>query len=243
MKILKIFLVSISFLLTIFCMNYCYANEYFDFNLNRYLVFKEDILEVNFYYDLENVTSSDFLVRPQIKNGVVNIYNPKSETWESESSLRSNLPLLEEIMKIKINGSMIKKTELNFEILSTKESKTYTTPKRTIWFNNSIYKEYNQLVNSSLNRSESNVLGSAVKDTIESTLSLSNISKSNIDNILENTSKEDKEEKENRNILTIFNKSFSLNKRIWLIIDGGIFLMSIFIGFLIHNARIKKCIT
>ena len=125
----------------------------FDFSLGRYLIDEDREVEVNFYYDLENYDSEDFLIKPFVKNGIVKIFNPDNGKWSDCYSLVSDLPFLQESMLIRIKGMRVKKSSLSFEIINVSSGDVYKTPEKEIW-SKEVYSKYQENVNLNLQNTE-----------------------------------------------------------------------------------------
>lgn len=146
----------IFFLILLFSLNiFSYAQTtHFDLTLSNYLIDESSPLEVNFKYLLSGYKDEDFLVRPMVGNGVVEIFNEEKETWISQFDLMNNLPLLQKSMKVRFKGLKVYKSYLMFEIYNKKTGDLYNTPKKMLW-TKSIYSDYVDKVNFNLGKMES----------------------------------------------------------------------------------------
>lgn len=183
-------------LIFLFTLTLCFFNSYanstnFDFYLGRYLVDKDEEIKVHFKYDLQNFNEDNFLVRPVIENGLVEIYNMGNNSWADSSSTLPSLPALNKEMTIKIRGFEIEKTALYFQIFNTYTGEIYTTPKKPIW-SKKIYSKYLEKVNDKVFGNVVSKKDSEVTDV--NYLDQAQISPSprgsNLDNIIDKFSKE-----------------------------------------------------
>jgi hypothetical protein len=117
----------------------CFTN--FDFSLGRYLLDNDKEIKVSFNYDLENYQENNFLVRPVVNNGMIEIMNPEKGSWVSSFGLLSDLPFIQKEMFIKIKGFETQKSTLYFEIFNTASGDIYKTPEKSIW-SKYVYKGY-----------------------------------------------------------------------------------------------------
>ena len=122
---------------------------YFAFTLGGVLIPSNDVLRVNFEYTLEGYQERDFVVRPKITNGYVEVYNTDSSSWVSGNSLWSDMPYLREDMRVRIKGTGKSDTNLFFWLQDVGTAAIYETPPRRIW-NIKVMSEYLTEVNRSL---------------------------------------------------------------------------------------------
>jgi len=129
--------------LIIFIFSLPLANAFtnFDFSLGRYLLDDDKEIKVSFDYNLENYQENNFLVRPVVNNGMVEIMNPDKGVWVSSFGLLSDFPFIQKEMFIKIKGFETQKSSLYFEIFNTVSGDIYKTPEKNIWSKH-IYKGY-----------------------------------------------------------------------------------------------------
>ena len=118
----------------------------FDFSLGRYIVDENMGIKVDFQFSLFGYEKEDFLVRPVIKNGIVEIFNSSEGVWVSSDSPLSKLPYLEDSVFIRIRGLGVEKSVIYFEIFNTVNGESYKTSEKTIW-SNEVYSEYIESVN------------------------------------------------------------------------------------------------
>ncbi len=123
----------------------------FDFSLGRYLVDNDKEIIVNFDYLLSGYEDKDFLVRPVIENGIVEIFNAGNNSWVSSFDLISDFPILKKEMIIKISGLYVEKSSLIFEIYNTKSGENYTTPAKGVW-SGKVYSKYLDKLNAGLSK-------------------------------------------------------------------------------------------
>jgi len=136
----------------------------FDFSLDEYIISNENYFKVNFKYLISGYDESDFLVRPIIGNGIIEILNDDKE-WISSYDYLFNLPSLKESVRVKVKGLESDKSYLYFEIYNTKNGEIYQTPKKDIW-TNSVYSKYLEKFN--LNLSGIEFLEDALTESTES---------------------------------------------------------------------------
>jgi hypothetical protein len=159
-----------------FVVNLCYLIEVsyslstnFDFSLREYLVPENFGVGINFSYFLSGYEDSDFVVKPFIGNGVVEIFNPQKNEWVGNFSPEEFLPKISETMLVRVRDLNIVKTYLWFEIEGIKDGNTYFTPKKIIW-GESVYDGYVEGINYSISNygntvKENDNLGTEVKET------------------------------------------------------------------------------
>jgi len=102
-----------------------YALDYFDFNSVNYLIPKDKIVNLAVDFNLKGYTPQDFLIRPVIESGSVQIYNTENESWVSAFDLWTSMPFLSHTMKIKITTSA--PDNLNFLVLNLVTGEVYKT--------------------------------------------------------------------------------------------------------------------
>ncbi|MFH1899533.1 MAG: hypothetical protein ABIJ82_03670 [Patescibacteria group bacterium] len=125
----------------------------FDFSLKEYLVSENTETEVYFSYLFSGYENKDFVVKPLIGNGTVEIFNPEKREWVGSFSFTEYLPKISENMLIRFQNLNVNKTYLWFEIESLKDGKTYFTPKKSIW-GEKIYDGYVEEINYSVSNYE-----------------------------------------------------------------------------------------
>ena len=121
-------------------------NTNFDFSLGKYLVDGYGEIIVHFDYDLQNYDEETFLVKPIIKNGIIEIFNSDKNSWVSSYSLMSDLPNIKKEMEIKIKGLEVEKSSVYFQIFNTSTGKIYTTPEKFVW-SKKVYSKYLEKIN------------------------------------------------------------------------------------------------
>lgn len=121
----------------------------FDFSLGKFFIEDSKELKVDFEYDLLNYGSDDFLVRPLIENGVIEILNPDNGSWVGSFKPLAELPSLREEMVVRIKGFVNEKTLLKFEIFNKKSGEIFTTPSKSIW-SGKIHFKYLERLNGNL---------------------------------------------------------------------------------------------
>jgi len=136
------------FLLLTFVMTmFCKADfTSFDFSLGRYIVDEGKDTKVILKFSLFGYEKEDFLVRPVLKNGIVDIFNSKDGIWISSDTTLTDLPKLENSVVIRIKGLGVEKSGLYFEIFNTVNGESYKTPEKTVW-SGKVYSEYIESVN------------------------------------------------------------------------------------------------
>lgn len=186
----------------------------FDFSLKEYLVSENTETEVYFSYLLSGYENKDFVVKPLIGNGTVEIFNSEKKEWVGSFSSSDNFPEISENMLIRFQNLKVDKTYLWFEIKSVKDGKTYFTPKKSVW-GEKIYDGYAEEINYSILNYEN-----TIKDTSNEVFEVTETSKSYqspylgfIENIPE---------------------------RVFLYFSVGIFLVSAIFGYLSQKPKNKK---
>ena len=97
-----------------------------------------------------NAFSRDSIVRPKAKVGTISIFDHSENKWVLGTALWSELPKIEERMRVRIEGIDDGKTEIYFEILDGKKYTVHTTPKQTVW-GYKPYGDYREKINVFLN--------------------------------------------------------------------------------------------
>jgi len=138
--------VVFAILLIIFISN-AYAQDYFVFHLASNKLPFDNELGVEFFYNLEGYKDSEFLVRPKISRGSIEIYEKKNSIWISQNGLWTTMPTLEKEMKTKV--LLEGEADMWFEIQNMLDQEIYTTPKEKIWGGN-LYGNYIDLINQNL---------------------------------------------------------------------------------------------
>ena len=63
------------------CNTYAHAQQYFDFTLDKnYADYGEEII-AQFLYSFEGYSENDFVVRPAMARGNIEIYNSENSVW------------------------------------------------------------------------------------------------------------------------------------------------------------------
>lgn len=141
----------ILFLFLAFILSFiCHADFVpFDFSLDRHLLYEGKEAVVDFKYDLQGYEEKDFLVKPLLNNGLVEIYNLCTSSWVGPYVLINELPHIEDEMLIRVKGFNVFRSALSFEIVNTRTGETYLTPSKDIW-SLKVYSDYGEKINSRL---------------------------------------------------------------------------------------------
>ena len=186
----------------------------FDFFLGRYLLDSDKEIKVSFDYDLENYQEKNFLVRPVVNNGMVEIMNTEKGSWISSFGLLSDLPSIQKEMFIKIKGFETQKSSLYFEIFNTVSGDLYKTPEKNIWSKH-VYKGYLEELRENLEF--------RLKESTESSQEISSLSIANLD-----VADDKKDNSKNKDtIINVISYPF-------------LFLVFFVIGYRVLKNRIKK---
>lgn len=121
----------------------------FDFSLGRYLIDEHKEIRVSFKYDLVDYDEKDFLIRPVIKNGIVEVFNPDTNLWTGSFQPISEMSYLKEEALIRVKGLSIEKSSLDFEIYNIKSGEIYSTSAKDIW-SKKVYSKYIESLNGNL---------------------------------------------------------------------------------------------
>jgi hypothetical protein len=142
--------ILIFFSVLIFIVRVSYAASVnFDFSLKEHLVSENIKIPVSFSYLLLGYKDMDFLVKPMIGNGNVEIFNPERNLWVGNFSSTNLFPKLSKNMFIRFQNLKADRTYLWFEISDVWGGKKYITPKKYVW-GEEIYDGYVEEVNYSL---------------------------------------------------------------------------------------------
>lgn len=124
----------------------------FDFSLKEYLVSENVETTVFFSYLLSGYINKDFLVKPLIGNGTVEIFNSEKNEWIGSFSSTNSFPKISESMLVRFQNLIVDKTYLWFEIKNVKDGSTYFTPKKYIWGEKTYYGYVEEINYSLLNQ-------------------------------------------------------------------------------------------
>lgn len=163
----------------IFSCGVCKAQfTYVDFSLESYLVIEEKETKVSLIYNLSGAKESDFIVRPIVENGIVEILDSKANVWVGTSGFISSLPNLSKNITVRFKGLTFEKSSLWFEIKSLKTGKSYLTPKKSVW-TNKIYEGYVENINESVvNYSKRSIVLSNVSEQIPKVMESTGVNRS-----------------------------------------------------------------
>jgi hypothetical protein len=120
----------------------CQAQVFFDFKLDEYLISDTAPVNVEFFYDLKDISNEDFVVKPKISNAIVKVFDAKKSLWGLSAPLRKN-------MQIRVEGLNLDQTNLFFEIRNLRTSEVYKTPTKPVW-GKAVYGGYVESINSSV---------------------------------------------------------------------------------------------
>lgn len=186
----------------------------FDYSIKENLVSENIETKVTFNYSLLGYEEADFIIKPLISSGIVEIYNPEYGEWVGSYSYKNNFPTLSKNMVIRFQSLMVERTYLWFEIANLKNGLIYFTPKKIVW-GEKIYDGYVENVNYSIVNA-----AASVKESSGEVLEVTEI-KTNYKNkymeYLEN-----------------------LPKSFYLYVCGVLFILSTIISFVYLKVRGKK---
>lgn len=186
----------------------------FDFSLGRYLLDSDKEIKVSFDYELENYQENNFLVRPVVNNGMVEIMNLEKRSWVSSFGLLSDLPFIQKEMFIKIKGFETQKSSLYFEIFNTAGGDVYKTPEKNIWSKH-VYKGYLEKLRENLEF--------RLRESTESSQEISSLSIANLD-----VADDKKDNSKNKDaIINVISYPF-------------LFFIFFIIGYKVFKIRVKK---
>gem|GEM_PF-4070695 len=125
------------------------AGEFFDFRPAKNYGSNGEIIKVTFGYKLQGYSQEDFLVKPVLSKGKVEIFNRQKYSWVAADSLWMDFPSLEEEMEIRfyLEGE----GRLHFLLQNTRDAAIYQTPGKVIWGGN-LLSGYTQKVNEGIFR-------------------------------------------------------------------------------------------
>lgn len=107
-----------------------YAQDYFDFYSQTYLVSTEGLAKINFVFDLVGYTPTNFAVRPLLKSGFAYIEGAEG-VWVSSYDFWENMPELDTHKKLKL--IMSEPVELSFAIQNKLTGAVYETATKTYY--------------------------------------------------------------------------------------------------------------
>lgn len=134
------YLIFLIILLLSCCNSYAEFTN-FDFELEKYFVEDNKEINVELIYSLDGYTEKDFLIRPVVLNGIIEILNEENGKWVSSYGLTTDLPSLKKNILVRIRGVSVEKTEIFFEIRNINTGEVYLTPKKYVW-GNKVYENY-----------------------------------------------------------------------------------------------------
>ncbi len=120
-----------------------------DFSINKNLITQDGEILVSFDPVLSKKSPRQFLVRPVLENGNVFIFNFRSNKWVSSGALWTELPRLEEVMKLRISATGLEKTSLKLILKDPERNLEIETRSKPVW-GKRIYSNYIESVNTSL---------------------------------------------------------------------------------------------
>jgi len=144
---IRLFLVC---LLLSFGVSYAAIPVYFDFSLPKKIADTNNELTVVNHYNLVDILEDRFLIRPVVLNGGIEIFDQAKQDWVMGSAVWSSMPRLSRSMQLKLRGSYVS-TDVYFQILDTKTSTIYETPKH-ILFNRVWFKDYIERLNINISK-------------------------------------------------------------------------------------------
>ncbi|MFZ2664207.1 MAG: hypothetical protein WAX66_02500 [Patescibacteria group bacterium] len=195
-----------------------YANfSYFEFKLNKYLVNEDEEVNVELKYSLSGYDKKDFLVRPVISNGIIEILNEDSGEWVSSYGSITSFPSLKENILVRVRGLSVEKTEIFFEIRNKNTGEIYLAPKKYVW-GDKVYENYRKKIKLSKNDKENEEI--VESNVIESSSSYS--------------SQETKGKTEQKGILE---DKKNVSKTIYLVLGIVVFFISCAFGYFYKKKR------
>jgi len=206
-------LIFIYLLLCLFNVSYSSFTN-FDFSLQKYLVLENTETAVYFSYLLSGYENKDFVIKPFIGSGAVEIFNSEKKEWKGALSSTNLLPQISENMLIRIQNLNVDKTYLWFEIECLRDGKLYITPKKVIW-SEKIYDGYVEEINYSMSNYKE-------------------INSDKTNEILEVT--ETSESSQN----SYFGLVEKISRRIYLYLSMGLFFSAAVVGFLFKRPENKR---
>lgn len=114
-------------------------NRYFNLSTSTNTVPYKKVITAYLSYSLVGYEGADFIIRPVLSRGIVQIFNQEKNQWIGQADLWSNMPKLEKEVKLKIDVSG--SSDLWFQIQNVTNAQIYETPKTTIWGQN-IFTDY-----------------------------------------------------------------------------------------------------
>jgi hypothetical protein len=198
------------------------ASVFFDFIPSTYLISRDGKLQIDFKYDLTDISIEAFNVRPVLGNGHAEILNEDTGVWINASDSWTTMPKLKDKMHLRLTGIGVQKTTLMFQVYWRSTKKVYETPGIPIW-NLVYYKSYFKNINENLaEKQEAVVTDEMVNETTEAVLP-------------------EKKEKTNPTGGSDTNPELFSNNRLFLFVDVGLFTLAAVVGFVISHAKIHKC--
>jgi hypothetical protein len=134
------YLIFLIILLFSCCNSYAIFTN-FDFKLDKYYAEDNKEINVQLIYSFEGYTEEDFLIRPVISNGIIEILNEENGRWISSYGLLTEFPSLENNILVKLTGLNVEKIEIFFEVRNIKTGEVFLTPKKYVW-GTKVYENY-----------------------------------------------------------------------------------------------------
>lgn len=123
--------------------------RYFDFTLPGNFIVIGKPFSFNLTYFLSSERERNFVIKPILKNGSMEIFNFEKNSWVNDKTSIYEFPIIHGSLKAKVTNLPQFNSTLYFQISDLKTGKIYLTEEKKVW-SNFLYSTY---VNS-LNRSK-----------------------------------------------------------------------------------------
>lgn len=147
MRIFSFFIVFALFITKVLSQNI----YYFDYEFVGRKDLGNQEYEIVIKHKSDSLNFKDFVIRPILDNGQAEVYVQEKDKWVSQHALFSDLPSLDNNLKVRISGVNVYKTQLYFEIIDKNTLRRYVTPKRTIfgrWYRENYIESINENISS-----------------------------------------------------------------------------------------------
>ena len=119
------------FLLLLCFFQQAYAYDYFVYSVPSFLIPPDGTVHGNFEFSFDGYTEKDFLVRPVVSFGRVEILDPDIETWVDGTDTWLRMPRLRREFSVRLNSS--EALTLKFLVQDTTTGAIYETNKHQLW--------------------------------------------------------------------------------------------------------------
>jgi len=110
--------------------------KYFEFFTKNNVISSENRIEIEVLFNLNNIFTQRFRVKPISTNSFIKIWNNEKELWIFGNSLWSDMPALTKNMELMFESSNFVNSEVYLLIQDMQTSEIYKTSKQKVWSRN-----------------------------------------------------------------------------------------------------------